>query len=186
MTLAPSNREGQPPEPNPTAASLLGFLHRGPMTGWELARATENSIGEFWNITSSHVYRELRTLETAGLVVPGETGARDRRPYAITDAGREAFARWILNEPGPDIIRSPLLLTVFFGAHLPAALLRRFLDLHRLRHEQRLDYYRMLSAAVGDTDPFAAATLAYGIAHEEAVARWFAGLPWLRNEDVAP
>jgi DNA-binding PadR family transcriptional regulator len=152
------------------------------MTGWELARAAENSIGEFWNITPSHVYRELRNLEAAGLVAAGETGARDRRPYAITAGGREAFARWIANEPGPDIIRSPLLLTVFFGAHLPPALLRRFLTLHRLRHEQRLDYYRMLAAAVGDSDPFAAATLAYGIAHEEAVAAWFAGLPWLRDE----
>jgi len=182
MTLAPDNREGQLPEPNPTAASLLGFLHRGPMTGWELARAAENSIGEFWNITSSHVYRELRSLEAAGLVAAGETGARDRRPYGITDAGREAFGRWIADEPGPDIIRSPLLLTVFFGAHLPAALLRRFLTLHRLRHEQRLEYYRMLAAAVGDSDPFAAATLAYGIAHEEAVAGWFAGLPWLRED----
>ena len=155
------------------------------MTGWELARAAENSIGEFWNITSSHVYRELRALEGAGLVAAGETGARDRRPYSITDAGRDAFARWIANEPGPDIIRSPLLLTVFFGAHLPAALLRRFLVLHRVRHEQRLEYYRTLAAAVGDSDSFAAATLAYGIAHEEAVAGWFARLPWLREGEQA-
>ena len=185
MTLASINREDQPERPNPTAASLLGFLHRGPMTGWELARAAEKAIGEYWNITSSHVYRELRTLEAAGLVTAGKTGARDRRPYAITDAGREAFARWISNEPGPDIVRSPLLLTVFFGAHLPPALLRRFLTLHRLRHEQRLEDYRQLAATIGDTDPFAAATLAYGIAHEEAVARWFAGLPWLREEGAA-
>lgn len=185
MTLAPDNREVQAQEPNPTAASLLGFLHRGPMTGWQLARAAENSIGEFWNITSSHVYRELRNLEAAGLVVPGETGARDRRPYSITDAGREAFGRWIANEPGPDIIRSPVLLTVFFGAYLQPALLRRFLTLHRLRHEQRLEHYRALAAAIGDADPFAAATLAYGIAHEEAVARWFAGLPWLREDEQA-
>jgi DNA-binding PadR family transcriptional regulator len=155
------------------------------MTGWELARAAERAIGEFWNITSSHVYRELRNLEAAGLVAAGETGARDRRPYGITDAGREAFARWITQEPGPDIIRSPVLLMVFFGAHLPPALLRRFLALHRLRHEQLLENYRALAAAIGDGDPFAAATIAYGVAHEEAVTRWFAGLPWLREDSPA-
>jgi DNA-binding PadR family transcriptional regulator len=181
MTLAPSKKVGQLP-PNPTAASLLGFLHRGPMTGWELARAAQNAIGQFWNITSSHVYRELRNLEAAGLVAAGETGVRDRRPYTITDAGRGVFERWIAQEPGPDIIRSPVLLMVFFGAHLPPALFRRFLTLHRLRHEQLLERYRALADTVGDSDPFAAATVAYGIAHEEAVARWFAGLPWLRDE----
>jgi DNA-binding PadR family transcriptional regulator len=143
------------------------------MTGWELARTAETTIGDFWNITSSHVSRELRTLEAAGLVTAGEVGVRDRRPYAITGAGREAFARWITNEPGPDIIRSPVLLTVFFGAHLPPALLHRFLTLHRLRHEQRLEKYRALAAALGDADPYMAAALAYGIAHEEAAVGWF-------------
>ena len=53
-----------PAEPplNPTAASLLGFLHQGPMTGWDLAQTVEATIGDFWNVTRSQVYRELRTL----------------------------------------------------------------------------------------------------------------------------
>jgi DNA-binding PadR family transcriptional regulator len=182
VTLAPVNVEGQ--SLNPTAASLLGFLHQRPMTGWDLARTVETTVGEFWNVTQSHVYRELRTLERAGYVEAGATGGRDRRPYAITDAGREAFSLWIVNEPGPDLIRSPLLLTVFFGRHLPPLLLRRFLTMHRLRHEQRLDHYRLLEPMLrqGGGDPFTLAALAYGLAHEEAVLRWFDGLPWLQGD----
>src|SRR5438105_841576 len=103
---------------NPTAASLLGFLHDGPKTGWELASTVESSLGGFWNVTRSQVYRELRTLDLTGLITAGERGPRDRRPYALTEAGRAAFAGWIAREPGEEIIRYPLLLTIFFAEHI--------------------------------------------------------------------
>ncbi|MBV8160258.1 MAG: hypothetical protein JO265_04985, partial [Acidimicrobiia bacterium] len=38
---------------NPTAMSLLGFLDLGPMTGWDLDRWVQISIGNFWNVTRS-------------------------------------------------------------------------------------------------------------------------------------
>ena len=33
---------------NPTAASLLGFLHEGPMRGWDLVAIAQQRIGDFW------------------------------------------------------------------------------------------------------------------------------------------
>lgn len=167
------------PPLNATAASLLGFLHQGPMTGWDLAASVEGSIGNFWNLTRSQVYRELRTLEAAGLVTAGVTGARDRRPHTITDAGREAFRRWIAREPGDDLIRSPLLLTVFFGGHLEPATLARFLTVHRLRHEERLAVYLALRESLprDETTQWGLACLDFGIEHEQAVLRWLERLP---------
>src|SRR5688572_7880831 len=103
---------------NATAASLLGFLHDRPLTGWDLVEVARAEIGDFWSLTQSQVYRELAAMATAGLVEAGERGPRDRRPYSITDAGRGAFAEWTAREPGSEIIRFPLLLTVLFGRHL--------------------------------------------------------------------
>jgi DNA-binding PadR family transcriptional regulator len=176
------------PELNATAASLLGFLHHGPRSGWEIAQAVEGSIGNFWNVTRSQVYRELRSLEAQGLVEPGETGARDRRPYSITSAGRDAFARWIAREPGPDIVRSPLLLTVFFGDHLDARLLRRFLALHRAQHEKQLAHYENLHDALAGLagEDFSVLALRYGIEHERAVLRWMDALPPLSDAPATP
>ena len=176
------------PNLNPTAASLLGFLHERPMTGWTLAQVAASMIGDFWNVTRSQVYRELRTLEEQGLVEPGETGARDRRPYAITDAGRAAFAQWITREPGPDLIRSPLLLTVFFGAHLDPTLMARHLTLQRVHHEQRLAFYEALHEQfVADAEEeWTLYALRYGIEHERAVLRWMAELPWFSAAATAP
>ncbi|MBM0238750.1 PadR family transcriptional regulator [Micromonospora sp. ATA32] len=69
---------------NATAASLLGFLHDGPMTGWDLVTVAEQRIGAFWSLTQSQVYRELTAMAAAGLVRAGERGPRDRQPYEIT------------------------------------------------------------------------------------------------------
>jgi len=95
-----------PSDLNPTAASLLGYLDLGPMTGWDLDRFVQASIGNFWNVTRSQIYRELRTLTERGYVKAGTTGPRDRVPYAITNAGRKAFKHWIAQPPPPDVIRS--------------------------------------------------------------------------------
>ena len=163
---------------NPTAASLLGFLHHGSMTGWDLARTVDGSIGYFWNVTRSQIYRELGRLEAARLVSQGETGARDKRPFSITAKGREAFAAWLARPPGPELIRFPLLLTIFFGAHLELAEIGGFLATHRVAHVERLAQYRQFLDALGDSDPFGAATVRFGIAYEQAALRWFDSLPW--------
>ncbi len=158
---------------NPTAATLLGFLHRGPMTGWDLAQMAEMVIGDFWNVTRSQVYRELRTLESLALVEAMATGPREKRPYSITDAGKDAFETFIAREPSHDLLRSPLLLMVFFGKHLDPVRRERFLAIHRLRHEQALDEYRRIQAALDPTERDLANVLQYAIFHEEGVLRWF-------------
>src|SRR4051812_9200426 len=129
---------------NPTAASLLGYLDVGPMTGWDLDVFVQGSIGNFWNVTRSQIYRELRTLTERGYVKAGTTGPRDRVPYAITAAGRNAFKKWIAQPPTPDMIRSRLLLTIFFGHHLPPARLREIAETERQRHQATLDGYLAL------------------------------------------
>jgi DNA-binding PadR family transcriptional regulator len=175
-------------ELNATAASLLGFLHAAPRTGWEIVEAVEGTIGNFWNVTRSQVYRELRTLAEQGLVEAGETGTRDRRPYTITDAGRAAFARWIAREPGPDLVRSPLLLTVFFGQYLDPELLRRFLAFHRALHEKDLAEYEQLHEVLAGIpeERFSLYALRYGIEHERAVLRWMDELPLFSAAATAP
>ena len=111
---------------NATAASLLGFLHERPMTGWDLVATAEAVIRDFWSLTRSQVYRELATMAEGGLVRAGEIGPRDRQPYELTDAGRAAFADWLEREPGPEQIRYPLLLTIAFGRHLEPGRLAAF------------------------------------------------------------
>ena len=190
-TRPPSRPQPEDLGLNPTAASLLGFLHAGPMTGWQLLDAVDSSIGYFWNVTKSHVYRELQSLEGRGLVAAGPVGPRQRRPLSITREGRAAFARWISQEPSQELIRFPLLVVMFFGEHLDPAELEGFLAVHRRRHEERLAEFEQIAAglAAGLGPPavpalsdrsrhFALATVRLGLEYERAVLRWFRARPW--------
>lgn len=173
-------REGSTAKPlNATAAALLGFLHAGPMSGWDIVERAERTIANYWTLTRSQVYRELGGLAESGLVVEGERGSRARRPYTITDAGRAAFRVWLETAPGPEQIRYPLLLTMGFGAHLPPGKLAEFVADHRATHEERLAHYRSVREALeeGAVDPYTLATLDFGIRYETAVLDWIAHLP---------
>jgi DNA-binding PadR family transcriptional regulator len=160
---------------NATAASLLGFLHEGPQSGWDLVAVAQERLGDFWSLSQSQVYRELAMLAEAGLVEAGVRESRERRPYHITEAGREAFSHWVRHTPATETIRIPLLLTVAFGRHLPPHLLESFLAKHRILHEDRLVAYRRQREAVGNgpnSDRYLIATIDFGIAYEEAVIGW--------------
>lgn len=172
------------PKINPTAASLLGFLHGGAMTGWDLDQAVRATISNFWNVTRSQVYRELRTLSELGFVEVGETGPRERQPYSITPAGRQAFSEWIARDPGAPIIRIPLLLTVFFADHLPPGRLAEIAAAERDGHMQALAEFRELHERFRDEAPFVAQVVRFGIGYHELVLRWLEDLPTGEGDDV--
>jgi DNA-binding PadR family transcriptional regulator len=168
------------PEINATAASLLGFLHDGPMTGWDLVARAQQTIGPFWSLTKSQVYRELAFMAEHGLVTPGETGRRDAKPYTITDTGRAAFAEWAARGPGEGTIRLPLLLFVTLGRHLRPGLLRTVLTEQRAQQAALLKDYlglRQMLDETDDVDPHMLATLEYGITVARATIRWIDRLP---------
>jgi len=156
---------------NPTEGSLLGFLLDGPKTGWDLLQEVSSALQRFWNVTPSHVYRELKVLADRGLVVAGEPGPRDARPFAVTAAGRDAFAHWLDQEPAHETMRFPLLVTLWFGRHLDPDRLAAFLRRHRHHHGRRLAAYRAIAEAA-PADPYVDAVVGFGVAYEAAVVRW--------------
>jgi DNA-binding PadR family transcriptional regulator len=169
---------------NATAASLLGFLHDGPMAGWDLVATARHRIGDFWSLTQSQVYRELATMAAAGLVEAGARGQRDKQPFRITASGRAAFAEWINREPGMETIRFPLLLTIHFGRYLAPERLAEFVATHRAAHAARLEGYereladwRRAEPAAEAADSYRRATLIFGIEYERGVLAWFDELP---------
>lgn len=173
-------------ELNATAASLLGLLHDGPLTGWDLVATAQQKIGNFWTLTQSQVYRELARMTETGLVTVGAPGPRDRKPYTITDAGRAAFAAWLDSDPAPEQVRAPLLLTILFAEYLPPGRLTEILTAQRAARADRLAEYRRFEQELR-TAPRAAttaarlATLRFGIRHEQAALDWFDELPDLLN-----
>lgn len=81
--------------------AIMTALIEDEMSGYDLARAFDNSMGFFWHASHQQIYRELRKLSEKGLVTrraEAQKGKPDRKLYALTQSGREALDDWVLEE----------------------------------------------------------------------------------------
>lgn len=72
---------------------ILRVLHDGPAHGYDIARAVERTTRGCCSPTEGTIYPVLREFEAGGFVTVAEevVQGRQRRVYALTDAGRAAF-----------------------------------------------------------------------------------------------
>jgi DNA-binding PadR family transcriptional regulator len=75
--------------------AILGILSIQPMSGYDLKKVVNGSVGHFWTADQSQIYRTLATLVTDGLATR-RTVPQDDRPnrhvHSITDAGTEQLS----------------------------------------------------------------------------------------------
>lgn len=76
---------------------MLGLLAlRGPSTPYQLKRAVAHSVGKFWPVPHSQLYKEPPRLVAAGLVhEERETAGRHRRVFSLTPTGQAALDAWL-------------------------------------------------------------------------------------------
>lgn len=113
---------------------ILGLLSEGPMSGYELIRITRIRFRFFWSESYGQIYPELRRLEADGLVAPRPgSGARGKRSWAISEAGRSILSSW-LEEPGArDSFRIETVLKAYFAHCAGPGALAAILGEFRLR-----------------------------------------------------
>jgi DNA-binding PadR family transcriptional regulator len=72
---------------------ILRVLHERPMHGYDIARTVERTTGGCCSPTEGTIYPVLREFEAGGFVTVEEevVQGRQRRVYALTEAGRAAF-----------------------------------------------------------------------------------------------
>jgi PadR family transcriptional regulator, regulatory protein AphA len=126
--------------------AILGFLDRGPMTGYDLkTRCFDEAVGHVWTADQAQVYRTLDRLADRGLVKPKlvpQRGKPDRRVFTITRKGRAELEVWLrsVEEPGP--LRDPLLLHLALASGLPDAEILSLLTRARGGYMRRLESLR--------------------------------------------
>jgi len=78
--------------------AIMTALLEDDMSGYELAKAFDVSLGLFWHASHQQIYQELRKLADRGLLdretVP-QQGKPDKIVHQLTDAGRAALAEWV-------------------------------------------------------------------------------------------
>ena len=94
--------------------ALLGALADCPRTGYGLLKHFEQSLAYAWPASHSQIYPELARLRDEGLIEETETGPRNSRTYALTEAGLEEVRRWLRETTPERRIRSDAALRTFF------------------------------------------------------------------------
>jgi len=103
---------------------LIGLLNYEPMTGYELNKFFNESLGHFWQAKASQIYRELDAMEQNGWLT-SERVIQDDKPnkrvYSVTEQGKAEFMDWLSNfDPFKPATGkgNAFLMRIFFGGEL--------------------------------------------------------------------
>ena len=121
--------------------ALLGLLSDQSMSGYDLTKRFEQSMGNVWPARHSQIYPELNKLNKEGLIEIVAEGPRGRKEYRATEDGRAAVHHWLTEIPTEWSIRSEPMLRSFFLWMLSPEESRTYLRDYRTWFQQRLDGY---------------------------------------------
>ena len=162
-----------------TSYAILGLISFGEMSGYDVKRFADRSIGYFfWSPASSQIYAELRRLRSLGYVREREVQQErrpDKRLYRITRDGEQALQTWLeRSDIAPDMSKSPFLLKLFFGRLTPVETLIPQLEERRRQAEESLAQFEEIERHIADREDnfFPYLTLKCGIAHARANLQW--------------
>jgi DNA-binding PadR family transcriptional regulator len=161
--------------------AILACLTERPMTGYELAKTFDASIGFFWKADHQQIYRELTRLRDRGHVSGREvvqSGKPNKLVYTLTSEGRAALRHWGAQPSSPPSIKDDMLVRLFALDSvdidpLRADLMAR-LEHHRDRYSrfERILHKRFPHDTASQADTGKLLCLRMGLRYERAVAEW--------------
>lgn len=162
---------------------ILAIVEAEPSTGYAITKEFDAVAGYFWRASHQQVYRELAALTEEGWVRfkdVAQAGRPDKKVYAITAAGRRAFAQWFSQPQETPRVNDPLMVKVFAGElggidalleQLAAAKQARLARLAQLESIER-EHYPERVAAMPRWKQLVYLTLRWGLARERAWLQW--------------
>ncbi|MBE1588759.1 PadR family transcriptional regulator [Nonomuraea angiospora] len=156
--------------------AVLGLLSEGPASGYDLMKMFDISLSNVWPATQSQLYAELGKLADADLVDVSAEGPRGRKEYAITEAGLAELRHWITEVEPARVLRSDMLLRVFFLAQVSPEQARGYLRHqaeHVRKHVEHLEGLReFLENREDNLSAYGRLSLEYGLRLGKAQQEW--------------
>jgi DNA-binding PadR family transcriptional regulator len=161
--------------------AILACLTERPMTGYELAKTFDSSIGFYWKANHQQIYRELTKLRERGHIEGCEvvqTGKPNKLVYTLTTGGRAALRHWGARPSVPPSIKDDLLVRLYALDSVDMDPLRADLMARLEHHRDRCSRYERIlgkrfpdgTASLADIGKLLALRL--GVRHERAVVEW--------------
>lgn len=166
---------------NKSRYAILGMISTGPMSGYDIKKAIESSVANFWNESYGQIYPILKQLADEGLTTSHtekQEGKPERYVYTLTDKGREELLHWLTEPVEHAVERNELLLKLFFGHEVPVATNIEHVRQFRALLSKLVERYSNIIAyldehcAASSEILYSRITVSYGLHRTRALLQW--------------
>ena len=176
--------------------AIMTALLEDRMSGYELTKAFDTSLGFFWKASHQQIYKALRDLESQGLLesedIP-QQGKPDKVVYGLTAEGSAALEDWVHSESQLRDAKDDLFVKLYNLGDGNAQHLRQELLARAEHNRQRLALYQRIRrnhyadpAALPPRRRGIYCALLAGIRHCEMTLKWVEeSLPLLELGETA-
>lgn len=162
---------------------IMGMLMEGTMSGYDLKKVIDGSVGTFYKASFGSLYPALKRMTDRGLLsVRDMEDSKNKKLYTLLPEGRELFFRW-LAEPLQSS-RTELLGKIFFYDYLDEDTRQQHLEeylnkiageIGRLQAVERIVAAELAELPQPDNYYYRVSVLSYGLAH------YIMEQEWIRN-----
>jgi len=177
--------------------AILSLLAHDPLSGYELMKLFDGSVGYFWHASHPQIYKELARLERNGDVTHRSVEQRGRptkKIYSLSDSGRKALLAWLRIPAKPQRVKDEMMLKTFSSGLLTneeaMELIAKHRDVYRARLQKYQELERFLSSGPIMSNRLRLGgylTLLRGIRHASGYIDWCdEAIELLRHGDDRP
>ncbi|MFP3727871.1 PadR family transcriptional regulator [Priestia filamentosa] len=154
---------------------ILGFLIEKPMSGYDIKQMMENSVSYFFDASYGAIYPALKRMEKDNLIekeIIQQEGKPNKNLYVISPKGIEAFQAYMDSPLNPTLIRSDLLIRIFFGKHTTHQKIEKWLHVEKEKAQAQLDNLTLINEKYSNMERYKKITLLYGIDEAKFTLEW--------------
>ena len=159
---------------------VMGMVLDKEMTGYDIKKEVENTIGNFYRTNYGRLYPALSKLADKGYLTMNEQmqGKRLKKYYKTTELGKNAFLEWLSSPIDLTMSGNAQLAQIFFYGELPKEIRDKRLQEYELFAAQAVEQLENIAKALPDEDMsekdyFGISTLYYGLQNAHSTLRWF-------------
>ncbi|MBP2001888.1 DNA-binding PadR family transcriptional regulator [Paenibacillus shirakamiensis] len=148
--------------------AILGLLMEEARSGYEIKQYFENRLAYFYDPSYGTIYPTLKILEQDGFLsktTVTQEGKPNKNVYTITDTGIQEFLDCLKSPYEPDVVRSDVLMRLFFGTYVDNSQIMEWVEDTRLQADHNVKNLLKIKELYGYRMPFPQLlSLDYGIA----------------------
>jgi DNA-binding PadR family transcriptional regulator len=163
--------------------AIMTALLEEDLSGYELAKRFDNSLGYFWRASHQQIYKELRKMAESTWVSAtsvAQSGKPDKVIYKLTPQGKENLDQWVRAAGKTPSAKDDFLVKLFNVGHSDVAPILAELENRQRASQERLTLFLQIrrkhpiaAESLPDSQKGRYLTLMLGIRHEEANQQWY-------------